>query len=71
MDNIFKSVIENIKGFFDFTVFFVILAVGVYTLLVDYSYLRFMKYNKDARVCKVIGISFLILPFVLLMISIL
>jgi hypothetical protein len=64
-----NTIVQNIQNFYDTTVFFVILAIGVFLLLWDYPIFKSMKYKIDTRVTLVIGIMFLILPFVLYAVS--
>lgn len=64
-------IVENIRDFFDMTIFFTIFFIGVFALLADYSYFKKLKYKKDAAVTLIIGVAFLILPFVLLVVSML
>ncbi|HYE12516.1 MAG TPA: CLC_0170 family protein [Patescibacteria group bacterium] len=64
-----NTIVQNIQNFYDTTVFFVILAIGVFLLLWDYPIFKLMKYKIDTRVTLVIGIMFLILPFVLYAVS--
>ena len=56
---------RNIKDFFDMTVFFTILFIGLFTLFSDYPYFKRVKYKRDAAVTMVIGIVLLVLPFAL------
>ena len=64
-----NAIIQNIKNFYDITVFFVILFIGVFLLLWDYPVLKAMKHKNDTRVALVMGIMYMILPFVLYTIS--
>ncbi|MGE5632326.1 MAG: CLC_0170 family protein [Caulobacteraceae bacterium] len=66
-----KIIIQNIKEFFDATVFITILCIGVFVIAVDYRYFRKIKYKKDAAITLAIGIVYLLLPFALLLISML
>jgi hypothetical protein len=62
-------IIENIKNVYDTTVFFAILAIGIFLLLWDYPIFKAMKHKNDTRVTLVMGIMYLVLPFVLYAVS--
>ncbi|MFZ5351246.1 MAG: hypothetical protein ACOZCL_00835 [Bacillota bacterium] len=64
-----RIIADNIRGFFDTTIFFSMLLLGAYAILADYSYFRYLKFNKDAAVTLFIGVSLLVLPFILLIIT--
>jgi hypothetical protein len=64
-----NAIVQNIKNFYDITVFSVILIIGAFLLLWDYPTLKAMKHKNDARVTLVMGIMYIILPFVLYTIS--
>lgn len=64
-------VIVNIKEFFDMTVFFTTLFIGLFALLSDYPYFKRVKYKKDAAVTLFMAVLFLVLPFVLWVVSML
>lgn len=64
-----NAIVQNIKNFYDITVFFVILAVGIFLLLWDYPIFKAMKHKNDSRVTLIMGIMYLILPFVLYVVS--
>ncbi|OGO79200.1 MAG: hypothetical protein A2Y23_13415 [Clostridiales bacterium GWB2_37_7] len=62
-------IIQNIKNFYDTTVFFVILAIGIFLLIWDYPIFKNMKHKNDTRITLVMGILYVILPFVLYAVS--
>ena len=62
-------IVQNIKNFYDITVFFVILFIGIFLLLWDYPIFKAMKHKNDTRITLVMGIMYVILPFVLYMVS--
>lgn len=62
-------ILQNIRDFYDPVIFFTILAIGVFSLAVDYTYFKHMKYKEDAAVTLGIGIAYLVLPFILLIIT--
>lgn len=62
-------IVQNIKNFYDLTVFFVILLIGIFLLLWDYPIFKAMNHKSDTRVTLVMGIMYMILPFVLYMVS--
>lgn len=61
MLNIIK---ENIKGFMDAVVVVTMIAIGIFSIAVDYRYFKRMKLRKDSAVSLGIGIAFILLPFV-------
>lgn len=64
-----SAIAQNVKNFYSGTVFFAILAIGVFMLLWDYPIFKMMKHKNDTRVTLVIGVLYLILPFVLYAVS--
>jgi hypothetical protein len=62
-------IVQNIKNFYDLTVFFVILLIGIFLLLWDYPIFKAMNHKNDTRVTLAMGIMYVILPFVLYMVS--
>lgn len=62
-------IIQNIKNFYDTTVFFAILAIGIFLLFWDYPIFKAMKHKNDVRITLIMGIMYLILPFVLYAVS--
>ena len=62
-------IVQNIKNFYDITVFFAILFIGIFLLIWDYPIFKTMKHKNDTRVTLVMGIMYVILPFVLYTIS--
>lgn len=69
VDELNNIIVQNIKNFYDTTVFFAILAIGVFLLLWDYPIFKAMKQKNDKRVTLIIGIAYVILPFVLYTVS--
>ncbi len=67
--SLFKLIVQNIRGFFDTNIFIFMLIFGLFTILVDYPYFKRLKYKKDAIVTYFLGVSLIILPFLLLVIS--
>jgi hypothetical protein len=65
----FETIIQNIKNFYDTTVFVVILAIGVFLLIWDYPIFKSMMYKNDSRITLIMGILCLIIPFVLFYVS--
>lgn len=63
------AIVQNIKNFYDTTVFFVILAIGVFLLFWDYPIFKSLMYKNDSRITAIMGILCLIIPFVLLYVS--
>ena len=64
-----NAIIQNIKNVYDTSVFFAILAIGIFLLVWDYPIFKASKYKNDTRITLVMGILYLILPFVLYGIS--
>lgn len=64
-----NAIVQNMKNFYDTTVFFTILAIGVFLLIWDYPIFKAMKYKSDARITLFMGVIYLILPFVLYVVS--
>ena len=64
-----NMIIQNIKNFYDITVFFVILSIGIFLLIWDYPIFKAMKHKKDTKITLVMGIMYVILPFVLYTVS--
>lgn len=64
-----NMIVQNIKNFYDITVFFVILFIGIFLLLWDYPIFKAMKQKKDTKVTLIMGIMYVILPFVLYTVS--
>ena len=62
-------IVQNIKNFYDITVFFVILFIGIFLLLWDYPMFKAMKHKTDTRITLVMGIMYVVLPFVLYTVS--
>lgn len=66
MLNIIK---ENIRGFIDATVLITMIAIGIFSIFADYRYFKRVKFQKDAASALGIGLSYILLPFVLLVIA--
>lgn len=64
-----NAIIQNIKNFYDTSVFFAILAIGVFMLIWDYPIFKKKKEKSDARATLVMGILCLIMPFVFYVVS--
>lgn len=64
-----NTIVQNIKNFYDIYVFYAILAIGIFLLLWDYPIFKAMKQKSDTRITLVMGIMYLILPFVLYAVS--
>ncbi len=64
-----NAIVQNIKNLYDITVFFVILAIGIFLLLWDYPIFKSMEYKSDTTITLIMGIMYLILPFVLYVVS--
>ncbi|HYF74947.1 MAG TPA: CLC_0170 family protein [Candidatus Nitrosocosmicus sp.] len=64
-----NAIRDNIRNFLDITVFLTMIAVGMFTILVDYRYFKRMKFKKDAAASLGLGAAFLLLPFALLLIA--
>lgn len=64
-----RMILQNIRDFYDVTIFLTVLAIGVFSIAADYTYFKKVKYRKDAAVSLGIGIAYLILPFVLFLIT--
>jgi len=64
-----NMILQNLKDFFDIVIFFTIMAIGVFSIAADYSYFKKVRFKKDAAVSLGIGIAYLVLPFVLLIIT--
>jgi hypothetical protein len=62
-------IVQNIKNFYDTSIFFAILFIGMFLLLWDYPIFKAMKHKNDTRVTLVMGIMYMILPFVLYTVS--
>lgn len=69
MVEIINLIVQNIKNFYDITVFFTILAIGGFLLLWDYPIFKEMKQKNDSTITLIMGIMYLILPFVLYVVS--
>ena len=63
-----NAIAENIKGFFDLTIFFTMLGIGAFVILVDFSYFKKLRYIKDAAISLVIAVSYIVLAFVFLIV---
>ncbi len=64
-----KMVFQNLREFFDITIFFVMLFVGWFSLAVDYPFFKKVKYRKDAAISAMLGIASVVVSIVLLVIS--
>lgn len=64
-----NTIVKNLQNFYDTSVFFAILASGLFLVLWDYPIFKSLKYKRDAAVTITIGILYLIVPFVLYAIS--
>lgn len=64
-----KAIIQNLKEFFDMSIFFVMVFVGWFLLAVDYPFFKRVKYRSDAVISMVLGIASLVMSFILLVIS--
>lgn len=64
-----NAIVQNIKNFYDITIFFAILFIGIFLLIWDYPIFKAMKHKNDTRVTLVMGIIYVILPFVLYTVS--
>lgn len=69
MVEIINLIVQNIKNFYDITVFFTILVIGGFLLLWDYPIFKEMKQKNDSTITLIMGIMYLILPFVLYVVS--
>lgn len=65
----FKAIFQNLKEFYDMSVFFVMIFAGIFLLTVDYPFFKRVKYQRDASVSMFLGIASLVVPFILLVIS--
>ena len=65
----FEVIKENIRGFTDATVLMTMIAIGIFEILSDYRYFKRVKFRKDSAVSLGLGISFILLPFVFLIIT--
>lgn len=65
----FSIIRDNIRSFLDVTIFAAMIAIGLFAILSDYRYFKRLKYKKDAAVSFGIGLTCILLPFVLLIIS--
>jgi hypothetical protein len=61
----FGIIKDNIRSFLDVTVVITMIAIGLFTVLEDYSYFKKVKFRKDAAVSLRLGLVLIILPFVL------
>jgi hypothetical protein len=59
-----NAIKENIKSFMDAAVLVTMIAIGIFSIAVDYRYFKRMKLRKDSAVSLGIGIAFILLPFV-------
>ncbi len=64
-----NAVIQNIKNFYDTSIFFAILAIGIFLLVWDYPIFKAKKEKSDARATMIMGILCLIMPFALYLVS--
>lgn len=62
-------IIQNIKNFYDTTVFYMILAIGIFLLAWDYPIFKAMGQKSDKIASLIMGIIFLVLPFALYAVS--
>jgi hypothetical protein len=62
-----STIRENIKGFLDITLILTMIAIGLFSILSDYTYFKKMKFKKDAAVSRGLGIAYILLPFALLL----
>jgi hypothetical protein len=65
----FEIIKENIRGFTDAIVLITMIAIGIFEILSDYRYFKRVKFRKDSAVSLGLGITFILLPFVLLFIT--
>lgn len=64
-----NAIVQNIRSFYSSSVFFAVLAIGIFLLLWDYPIFKAMKYKNDKTATLVMGVLFVILPFVLYAVS--
>lgn len=64
-----NAIVRNLQNFYDTTVFFAILIIGLFLVFWDYPIFKSFKFKRDAAVTMVMGIIFLIVPFILYAIS--
>lgn len=65
----FSIIRENIRDFLDITVIITMIAIGAFAIISDYRYFKKMRFKKDAAVSLGVGLTFILLPFVLLIIT--
>ena len=59
-----NAIAENIKGFFDLTIFFTMLGIGAFMILGDFNYFKKLRFVKDAAITLIIAVSYIVLAFV-------
>ena len=64
-----NAISDNIRSFLDITLFITMIAIGIFSILVDYRYFKTVKFKKDAAASLGVGIAFLLLPFALFLIA--
>lgn len=64
-----EAIIRNIQNFYDTSVFFAILIIGLFLIFWDYPIFKSLKFKRDAAVTMAMGILYLIAPFILYAIS--
>lgn len=67
----FSAIKENVRGFLDVTVVLTMIGIGLFTIIADYRYFKKVKFKKDAAAALGVGLACILLPFVLILISIL
>ncbi len=56
----FNIFYEEIKGFFDFNVLLMVITVGIFVFFVDYQILKDKKLKKEAKICRGIGVFYVL-----------
>lgn len=58
--DILKTIIGEIKSLYRIYVFFIVTAIGIFTILIDYKRFKKQGLHRDAKSAKIIGLIYLI-----------
>lgn len=56
----FNIFYRELKNFFDIYVLLMVIAIGLFAFLVDYKSLKDKKLKKEAKLCRVIGVLYIV-----------
>ena len=58
--DILKNIIGEIKSLYCVHIFLIVIAIGIFTILIDYKRFKKQGLHKDAKSAKIIGLIYLI-----------